>query len=218
GLRTVSKRDAVVPAADFAAAAICAALLWVLGARLAGGAAGGWAAVIFLLLSDPGFARYGGMRVRAQAGTFIRLALAAALALVVRVGPPVSRLRSPVSRFQAGAFGAGVLIGAAFALKYNAGVYGIVVLAAMFVVSTEIQYHWRDVAFVVLGAAVIPLVLLARFWAGHALGDLYQDTIVYNVQYSAETYASRWEMLRYVVAAPIRHAQVDPLWFVGGVG
>jgi len=38
------------------------------------------------------------------------------------------------------------------------------------------------------------------------------------VQYSAETYASRWEMLRYVFVAPVRHAQVDPLWFVGGVG
>jgi hypothetical protein len=218
GLRAFSKRDAVVPAADLAAAAICAALLWVLGARLGGRAAGGWSAAIFLLLSDPGFARYGGMRVRAQAETFIGLAVAAALALVVRFRRPVSGVHLPVSGFQSGAFGAGVLIGAAFALKYNAGVYGILVLAAMFVVSKDVAYGWRDAASVVLGAAVIPLLLLARFWAGHALGDLYQDTIVYNVQYSAETYTSRWEMLRYVFVAPIRHAQVDPLWFVGGVG
>jgi len=218
GLRALSKRDAVVPAADLAAAAITAALLWGLGAGLAGRAAGAWAAVIFLLLSDPGFARYGGMRVRAQAETFIGLAVAGALALVVRFRKPVSSLQLPVSRPESGALGAGVLIGAAFALKYNAGVCGIVVLAAMFIVSKDAAFSWRHAAFVVLGAAVIPLLLLARFWAGHALGDLYQDTIVYNVQYSAETYTSRWEMVRYVFAGPIRHAQVDPLWFVGGVG
>src|SRR5262249_58861134 len=27
-----------------------------------------------------------------------------------------------------------------------------------------------------------------------------------------------WDRLRYLIVAPIRHAQVDPLWFVGGVG
>src|SRR6516164_7595969 len=93
GLRALSKRDVVVPAADLAAAAICAALLWGLGARLAGRAAGAWSAAIFLLLSDPGFARYGGMRVRAQAETFIGLAVTGALALAVRVRRPGSGLR-----------------------------------------------------------------------------------------------------------------------------
>jgi hypothetical protein len=211
GLRALSTRDIVVPAADLAAASICAALLWVLGSRLGGPLAGGLSAAIFLLLSDPGFARYGGMRVRAQAETFIGLAVAGALAFIVRFRLPTSTVRLP-------ALCAGVLIGAAFALKYNAGVYGIVVLAAMVVVSKDVAYGRRDAAFVVLGAAVIPLLLLARFWAGRAIDDLYQDTIIYNVQYSAETYASRWGMLRYVFIAPIRHAQVDPLWFVGGIG
>ena len=56
------------------------------------------------------------------------------------------------------------------------------------------------------------------FWRGGALDDLYEATIVYNLQYSGETYASRWDMIRYLFVAPIRHAQVDPLWFVGGVG
>src|SRR5579871_2607525 len=35
GLRALSSRDAVVPAADLAAAILCAALLWVIGARIA---------------------------------------------------------------------------------------------------------------------------------------------------------------------------------------
>src|SRR5438105_7082243 len=52
-LRSISSRDAIVPAADLAAAAAVAALLWVIGARLGGPLAGGLSAVLFLLLSDP---------------------------------------------------------------------------------------------------------------------------------------------------------------------
>jgi hypothetical protein len=205
-LRTVSSRDWIVPAADLGAAVGVTAVLWLLGSRLCTPLAGGLSAVLFLLLSDPSLARYGGVRVRAQAETFIGLAVAAAIALA----------------WQRRAFAAGVLLGAAFALKYNAGLYGIVVLAALYGGSqggaNASASMPRNGALVVVGAAVIPVLLFARFWAGGALDDLYQATIVYNVQYSAETYASRWEMLRYVLVAPIRHAQVDPLWFVGGVG
>jgi 4-amino-4-deoxy-L-arabinose transferase-like glycosyltransferase len=71
---------------------------------------------------------------------------------------------------------------------------------------------------VALGAAIVPAVMLIVFWRGAALDDLYQATIVYNLQYSGETYVSRWDMIRYLFVAPIRHAQVDPLWFVGGAG
>src|SRR3954447_11980865 len=60
GLRAVSSRDVVVPAADLAAAALTAAAIWIIGARLAGPGAGGLAAVFFLLLSDPALGRYGG--------------------------------------------------------------------------------------------------------------------------------------------------------------
>lgn len=108
-----------------------------------------------------------------------------------------------------------MLLGAVFALKYNAGLYALVALAAIAVTR---GLRARDVAWMTIGAALIPLALLARFWAGGALDDLYQATIVYNVRYSAETYGSRWDMLRYVFLAPIRHARVDPLWFVGGLG
>jgi hypothetical protein len=218
GLRLLSKRDVIVPAADLAAAALTAALLWAIGARLAGAAAGGLSATIFLLLSDPSLARYAGVRVRAQAETFIALAVAAAVALAVGFRLPASGARLPASSVRFSASGAGVLIGAAFALKYNAGLYGIVVVVALFAVSEDRTFEWRGGALAAAGAAVIPLVLFMRFWSGHALDDLYQATIVYNVKYSGETYASRWDMARYVFIAPIRHAQVDPLWFVGGIG
>src|SRR4029079_5557045 len=70
-LRAVTTRDAAVPAADLACAAAVAALLWAIGARLHGPLAGGLSAVLFLLLSDPSMSRLAGVRVRAQAETFI---------------------------------------------------------------------------------------------------------------------------------------------------
>src|SRR4051812_18386310 len=88
-LRAVSSKDVVVPAADVAAAASVAALLWLIGSRLCGPLgggplAGGLSAILYLLLSDPSLARYGGFRVRAQAETFIAVAITAALALATR--------------------------------------------------------------------------------------------------------------------------------------
>jgi hypothetical protein len=71
---------------------------------------------------------------------------------------------------------------------------------------------------VVGGALIVPLLMLGTFWWGGALSDLYQATILYNVQYSGETYASRLDMLKYLAAFPVRHAQASPLWFVGGLG
>ena len=56
-LRSASPRDIVVPAADLITAGLVAAMLWVLGSRLGGPAAGALSAVLFLLLSDPSFAR-----------------------------------------------------------------------------------------------------------------------------------------------------------------
>jgi hypothetical protein len=203
-LRAVAPRDAAVPAADLLAAAAVAALLWIVGTRLGGPLAGGLSAVLFLLLSDPGLARYGGVRVRAQGETFIALAITASLALAIAGG-----------RTARTALAAGLLVGCAFALKYNAGLYGAVVLLAMAWTS---RLSWRDAALVASGAALVPAILALVFWRGGALGDLYQATIAYNVQYSGETYASGWDMVRYLFVAPVRHAAVDPLWFAGGLG
>jgi len=188
-------------------------------------------AAIFLLLSDPSFARYGGVRVRAQCETFIALAVTAALALVVgasgATGAPGAKgagakgargARGAGGRDTNGAgrlFAAGVLIGAAFALKYNAGLYGVVVLAAL-ALTTGVTL--LETAWIVAGAAIVPVVLLVIFWSGGALDDLYQATIAYNVRYSGETYTSRWDMLGYLLRFPIQHARVDALWFVGGLG
>lgn len=207
GLRAMSKRDLVVPAADLAAAAVCAALLWLLGTRLGGPAAGGLSAAIFLLLSDPSLARYGGMRVRAQCETFIAVLVAGAVALATAPGQGIVAA--------AAALAAGVLVGAAFALKYNAGMYGLVVLLA---IAVRRRLRLRDAALVTVGALIVPAALLVPFWRGGALDDLYQSTVRYNILYSGETYASGLAMVRYLVTFPVQHARVDALWFLGGIG
>src|SRR6185436_17183913 len=125
-LRAISRSDVMIPAADLSAAALAAWLLWRIGAALGGPAAGGVSAAIFLLLSDPSFARYGGVRVRAQCETFTALAITAALALACAGAKGGKGARGAIELLSAG-----VLVGVAFALKYNAGLYGVVVLAAL---------------------------------------------------------------------------------------
>jgi hypothetical protein len=206
-LRLSGSTDAAVAAADLLAAAAVALLLLQLGKRLGGPIAGGTAAVLFLLLSDPSFARYGGVRVRAQCETFIALAVTAAM--LMAVASSRSRRRTLLC------LSAGLLIGAAFVLKYNAAIYGIVVLASIALTN---RLTVRDTLTIVAGAGILPSIVLLLFAFGHALGDLYQATVIYNVRYSGETYDSRWQMLRYLLTFPIQHARVDALWFVGGLG
>lgn len=211
-LRSASPRDIVVPAADLVCAGLVAAMLWSLGSRLGGPVAGGLSAVLFLLLSDPSFARYGGVRVRAQCETFIALAITASLALVL--GPRGAK-GDGGAKSALPLLAAGLLLGAAFALKYNAGLYVLVVLLAL---AVTCGLALRDVILIAVAALVIPLALLVVFWRGGALGDLYQATIAYNLLYSGETYASRWDMAGYLATFPIQHARVDALWFAGGLG
>jgi hypothetical protein len=65
-MRALHHGDASVAAADIVAAALTAWFLFRIGSRLAPGAAGPAAALIFLLLSNPAFTRIGGVRLRAQ--------------------------------------------------------------------------------------------------------------------------------------------------------
>ena len=202
-LRALAPGDAAVPAADLMSAALVAACLWVLGTRTGGPVAGAVAAVSFLALSDPGFARYGGVRIRAQCETFIALAISGSLVLATahKSGPRL--------------VAAGLLVGAAFALKYNAGLFVLVVIAAA---ALTVGITLKDMCWLALGSLIVPGLLFIVFWRGGALNDLYQATIAYNLQYSGETYASRWDMLAYLVQFPFERARLDALWFVGGIG
>ena len=83
-MRAIVPRDGAVPATDLLIAAIVAVLLWRLGGAVAGEAVGGWAAIVFLLLSNPAFARLGGVSVRAQCETFMAGAVTAAFLCLAR--------------------------------------------------------------------------------------------------------------------------------------
>ena len=67
------------------------------------------------------------------------------------------------------------------------------------------------------GALVIPAGAAACLLGGGALNDLYQATIAYNLQLRRDI---REPLGHGAVLAvfPIQHAQVDALWFVGGLG
>ena len=101
--------------------ALVALLLARLGATLGPAAAGHAAALLFLLLSNPALTRLGGIRLRSQCETFIAVAVAGALLLLLR-GRKAPSAAAVVS--------AGVLFGLAFTLKYNAAVFAVAGLAA----------------------------------------------------------------------------------------
>jgi hypothetical protein len=221
-------RDAVVALADLVAAALVAWLLVPIGRRITGRAgAGECAAVVFLLLGDPSFQRLGGVWIRGQSEAFIALVVTAGM-LVAFLATASASERGQEARAFLLSVAAGVLLGAAFVYKYNAGIYllpGLLVYLVAVPSDTARDPRNRGAAVlvrqqaaVVLGFLLLPCIVALWFaWRG-ALGDLYQATIVYNVGYSGETYDGAWGALRFLLLFPVKHAQVDALWFLGGVG
>jgi len=206
GLRAVWPGDAAVAAADLVAAGLVALLLARLGATLGPAAAGHAAALLFLLLSNPALTRLGGIRLRSQCETFIAVAVAGALLLLLRgrKGPSAAAVVS-----------AGVLFGLAFTLKYNAAVFAVAGLGAAWLM------HRLTVGLVLRLAAgfLVPVVgLLAVFAIGGSLRPLFDATILYNLQYSAETYAGATNPAAYLLAFPIERARADAQWLLGGAG
>ena len=205
-MRAAWPHDSVVPAADLIVAAVVAALLWPLGAAVASRVVGQSAALLFLFLSNPAFARLGGVSARAQCETFIAVSVTAAFLLLAasRNGRSIWKLVL-----------AGALFGVAFAFKYNAAVYAVAGVFALFV--------WRRLTPGALAALstgfLLPVAgLLGWFWSRHAISALYEATIAYNLRYSGETYSGPIQMATYLLAFPVRHARVDALWLLGGAG
>jgi hypothetical protein len=207
-MRAVWPHDAVVAAADLAAAVAIAALLVPLGSTLAGRAVGFAAALLFLFLSNPAFARLGGVQVRAQAETFIALAVTAAFLLLLRPPQPPWRLAA-----------SGVLLGIAITFKYNMAVYALAGAVMLFVAQGPGSApRIRSLAIVALGMAVPVAAMLAWIAARGGLRELYDATITYNLRYSGETYGGPLDVARYLLLFPIQRARVDGLWLVGGAG
>ena len=210
-------RESVVAAADLAAAAIVSILLVVIGRRLFGPAAGGLAAAIFLLWGDPTFAGLAGLYVRGQCETFIALAVSTAMVLAsapeLTAATPDLKVR-PTYRLIA----AGVALGIAVWLKYNAIVYLLPVGVAIWAVRRNGRSAGRDLGLVLAGIVAVTAIVLAYFAAHGALADLRLATLDYNVRYSQETYSGPLAVLGYLARLPIARARVDMLWFLGGLG
>ncbi len=207
-LRAVWPHDSAVAAADLLAAVLIAWLLYRLGAMLVREVTGQAAALVFLLLSNPSFARLAGVSMRAQSETFIAVLVTGAFLLLLRPGASGWRLAT-----------AGVLLGLAFTFKYNMLAYAAAGAFMVFMAprkggSPRIS-AWL---FVFLGFVIPVAGMLALFAARGALPDFYDATITYNVQYSGETYAGPLDAVRYLLTFPIQRARVDALWLVGGAG
>ena len=206
----VVPRQAVVGVADLCSTVITVWLLISLGRRWLGGRTGELAAVIFLVLADPGIQRLGGLNVRAQCETFIGAAIAGAILLA---GNPARR--------RSGWIAAGVLLAAAFWLKYNALAYAAPVLAAAALAeprATPLAGRLTSVRWIAAGFAMPALAVVLWFVASGAFADLWLATIRYNMAYSGETYGGVFDFVRYVFTFPVAHARVDGLWFVGLLG
>lgn len=213
--------ESVVAAADLVAATGVALLLLMLGRRVAPGA-GESAALLFLLYGNPVFTRLGGVRLRSQCETFIALAITGALVLIYRT---VNRDSARPPRTAVLLISSGFLLGLAFVYKYNALVYALPLGLAMLLTSGHSHaapvWSWKrwPARASQLGLGfIIPVMLFAViFITSSAWDDLWQATLVYNLEYSGETYRGPWGFLSYLVTFPIQQARVDALWLLGGV-
>jgi hypothetical protein len=203
GLWRVWPHDEVVAAADLATAGVVAWLLVVLGHRTFGSSAGFLSAGLFLVLGNPAIQRLSGVRVRSQCETFVALVVTAAMVIL-----------AARTRRSAHIVLAGVCLGLAFWLKYNAGIYALPALALATARNGNVA---RPAAFLAIGFGAVSVAFLSYFAAHGALTDLGLATVSYNLHYSGETYAGFRGALDYLTF-PIDRAKLDLLWYLGGIG
>src|SRR5262245_53486027 len=113
-------RESVVAVADLGVAAITAWLLVALGRRTGDVTAGRLAAVIYLAGSHPSLARLSGAYIRGQCEVFVAMFVTAAMVFT-----------ASSARTRVGLFLAGLCLGAAFLVKYNAAAYALPVVVAL---------------------------------------------------------------------------------------
>ncbi|ODS56393.1 MAG: hypothetical protein ABS36_08370 [Acidobacteria bacterium SCN 69-37] len=200
--------ERIVNVADLVAAVGVCWLLIVLGRRVATPTVGWVSACGFALLANPSLQRLSGVFVRAQCETFIALAVTGALVLAtVR------------TRRVAAMAGAGVLLGCAIWLKYNAVVFALPVVAALWAWQPRLTRRdrrpLRDLLVLTAAAAVLGVIgLIWLAWHG-ALTDLWLATFTYNVEYSSAGYSGPGAVVRYLWMLPLRQARHELLWLLG---
>jgi hypothetical protein len=111
--------------------------------------------------------------------------------------------------------GAGLLFGLAFIFKYNAALFAVAGVATLWLYR---RLTFGDFLRVAAGFALPALAIPVVFALGSALQPLIDATVLYNLEYSGETYRSAFDVARYLVTFPIERARMDALWTVGGAG
>ena len=202
--------QSVVALADLVAAVLLAAVLIAFGRRAWSVHAGCAAASLFLLLGDPYLQRLSGAWVRGQTETFIALAVAAAI------------YRAATVRSRRDLVVAGLLLGIACWLKYNAIIYALPVAAAVYWRDGDgmarVRRGLADLTLVALGVTAVSAAFLSVLAVSGALADWWLATIVYNLTYSGETYPGPLAVPRYLLTMPVRMASLEMLWYLGGAG
>jgi hypothetical protein len=211
-IRLVWPSASAVAIADALAAAATAVALIVLGWRALGRNVTMAGATAYLLLSHPSIQRLSGLYVRGQCEVFIALTIAVGLALAWRRN--LGRLHLLT---------AGLSLGAAIWLKYNAAAYALPLLVAVMLPPEGPRRSWPAVFSLVtwigVGVAAVSAGLLGYLANAGALDAWWRATIDYNLAYSGETYTSgALGALRYVAGLPFERMGADMLWYLGGVG
>jgi len=117
---------------------------------------------------------------------------------------------------------AGIALGLAIWLKYNAIVYALPVIWSLWsyrsTAATGGAAFLRHLRAMVAGVLLVSLAFLSYFAAHQALTPWWRATIAYNLTYAGDTYSGPWDALVYMLRMPLERARVDLLWFVGGFG
>ena len=154
--------------------------------------------------------RLGGVRLRSQCETFIAVAVTAAH------GPAAARGQAAAGRRTM--IGAGVLFGLAFAFKYNAAVFAVAGVVALWLhrrLTVRRSPQDRPPASC-CRSLTMPVDLRCRRRAAAALStrrSLYNLAVL-----GRDLRGARSTSLRYLMTFPIERARVDALWTVGGAG
>lgn len=197
----------VVAAADLVASVVTAGLLAMLGRRLFGTGIGIAAALLFLLLGDPAHTRLGGIRIRGQSEIFMAAAVTGALLAAVGASGRPRRLLA-----------AGLLLGAAVWIKYNAIAYALPLAFAVASAPIESRRLLKDLGWIAGGGGLLSAAILIWLWANGGLTDLWLATIIFNLWYSGSSHQGPLAAVTYLLLLPFQIAKTHGLWFLAGLG
>jgi 4-amino-4-deoxy-L-arabinose transferase-like glycosyltransferase len=211
---TFGWRAAAIAWLDLLASALTAVLLLVTVRRLASLTAGLIAAALYAALTMPAWLyRHSGILERSVPEVFIGVVVTAAACFAA-----IALGMTGVRRLSAAA-ASGLMLGAAAALKPNAAIYAPALLLWITVCSSgeSRPLRARMIVAVLVGAAIVPALVLAWIWSSGAWGDARIALIDFNRFYVASDLSISRFATELAKAFWLR-MKTDPLWAAGSLG